>query len=264
MVHGSLCYLLILVGLSGAIQASAESKSIRMPIYERKLDAPAHSVLCINVGISQVPGHVGHSTVSLFELDKKNQKPGVFKSVKVESIGYWPKDPSEEHDLRYNYSEDNFLKFQNGYYPKDKAKTFCVKVTKSESKEMMDFYRAELAKDKDWSLKFNCNDISRLNFEKATGIHFKTRAVSMGFCSHPGTLLKNVEKYMSDKSPSEYFTYSTNKPHEVEMIKGIEAGPDSGKPAFTKEDAKARRHENWKDRRSRRPRGHFSPRRMGW
>jgi hypothetical protein len=201
-------------------------KSFAVPYYARKLDAPAHGVLCLTVGVAQNALLFGHSALSFFPLDESEQKKRDPISHSVKSAGFWPLSSVDgggkegsKFDLVYDHPNDSFLTFEHDPHYAENAR-HCVQVTKAETDKLDTFL--EKFRDRAWMLHYNCNDLSSDAFAEITGIEFQSRSPSTLYCSTPKTLMRNVRKSQLDASPAGTLSYQAISPAEIKKLQLLE------------------------------------------
>ena len=236
--------------------SEARPKSFPVPYYARKLDAPAHGVLCLQVGVAQNALLFGHSALSFFPLDESEQKKRDPVSHTVKAAGFWPLSSGDggakegsKFDLVYDHPNDSFLTFEHDPHYAENAR-HCVPITKTESDKLEEFM--EKFRDRAWMLHYNCNDLSSDAFAEITGIEFQSRAPSTLFCSTPKTLMRNVHKFQLGAKPAGTLSYEAVSPAEIKKLQLLEdrkkigfslfkPSPSTSKPL--RENSQSKKHE---------------------
>jgi hypothetical protein len=219
--------LLALVALSTPAMASdLRPKTFEVPYQARQLDAPAHGILCLTVGVTQNALLFGHSALSFFALDASEQKKRDPVSHSVRSAGFWPLSSADggakegsKNDLVYDHPNDSFLTFEHDPHYAENAR-HCVPITKAESEKLDHFL--EKFRDRAWMLHYNCNDLSSDAFSEITGIEFESRSLGTLYCSTPKNLLRNVHKYQLGKTPAGTLSYQAVSPAEIKKLQILE------------------------------------------
>jgi hypothetical protein len=185
------CAVVVFLATASATQARAgRALSHNLDYYERPGWDPntmvASGILCLTTGVglagsgqSGLGANIGHSALSLFELDEENARRTNPESYKVTSTGFWPEkgrdrdDPTAEETWQVeNKAGDHFLTFSNSVLYGPQNGRHCVQVTKSEIERLHAFLAER--KKKQWSFAYNCNDLS---LDAFLGALFEGRSV---------------------------------------------------------------------------------------
>ncbi len=161
-----------------------EDKSYSFPLYKRpQVKGTPYAIFCWHASKKLL--RVGHSTTTIFLIDKdKSSEKQLFSKERI-SISSWPvknkvewKGKIENTYLHFNGSADYVGHFVDK--DQEEAETLCVPITKAEAADLVKYL--ENVKGERWTLSENCNDFSR-NMFSVIGINIATdKGSSKGIC----------------------------------------------------------------------------------
>jgi hypothetical protein len=132
----------------------------------------ATGVLCLTTGVgirgSGVEGlgaNIGHSALSIFDIEGDQVGEKNPESYHVTSIGFWPDKThdrgEEEGPETWQVDDrpgDHFMTFASSTLYGKKNSRHCIEITTAEKKKIREFL--ETKKQQKWTPAYNCNDLS--------------------------------------------------------------------------------------------------------
>jgi|GEM_PF-1652774 len=170
------CVFLLCAGATQIARADTPRPLTQEITYHERPDGPlrepAVAIVCITTGVglrnsgeSGMGANIGHSALSIFDLEGAEQSKRDPYSYKVHSTSFWPDkgydrgqstgDPTWQVD---NKPGDHFLTFAQSTLYGSQNGRHCVLMTQSEKDRLKAFQQAR--KTQKWTPFYNCNDLA--------------------------------------------------------------------------------------------------------